>query len=66
MLGLRRALRLAKKAGAEKAEVEVEDLERFLEQSMEMDRKLAECMSRLSKQDYQAVFGEMFADAKAD
>lgn len=66
MLGLRRALHLAKQSGAQKVEVSVEDLGRLLAQSKEMDNKLAECMSRLSKKDYQDVFGDMFVDGKAD
>lgn len=66
MLGVRRALHLAKQAGAQKVEVSVDELERILAQSKEMDVRLAECMSRLSKADYQAVFGDMFVDGKTD
>lgn len=66
MLGLRRALHLARQAGAQKVEVPVDDLERLLAKSKEMDARLAECMSRLSKEDYQAVFGDMFVDGKTD
>ena len=66
MLGLKRALHLARQAGAQKVEVSIDELERLLEQTKEMDSKLAECMSRLSKKDYQDVFGDMFVDGKAD
>lgn len=66
MLPITRAVHLAKQAGAEKVEVSIEDLERLLEQRKVMDTRLAECMTRLSSQDYQDVFGDMFADVKAD
>ena len=60
MLGIRRALHLAKQAGVQKVEVSVDELERLLAQSKDMDERLSECMSRLSKEDYKAVFGDMF------
>lgn len=61
MLGIRMALHLAKQAGVQKVEVSVDELERLLAQSKDMDERLSECMSRLSNEDYNAVFGDMFA-----
>lgn len=62
MIGIQRALLLAKREGSSKVEVSVEELERLLAQNKDMDVRLAKCMSRLSKTDYQAIFGDIFTD----
>jgi hypothetical protein len=60
MLRLRKALREAKQAGASVVEVPMEDLERLMAMNQQMDQRLAQCMSKLSKDDYKAIFGDMF------
>jgi hypothetical protein len=54
------ALRKAKQAEAPVVEVLVEDLERLMLQNQQMDQRLAQCMSKLSREDHMAIFGDMF------
>jgi hypothetical protein len=60
------ALRKAKHAQAPVVEVLVEDLERLMLQNQQMDQRLAQCMSKLSREDHMAIFGDMFDTEAAE
>ena len=57
---IRKALHEAHKAGATTVTLPVEDVERKLAQLQQQDELLAKCMSKLSKADYQEIFGDLF------
>jgi hypothetical protein len=60
MLRIRKALREAKQAGASVVEVPMEDLERLMAMNQQMDQRLAQCMSKLSREDHMEIFGDLF------
>lgn len=60
MLQLKKALREANLASQDRVEVACEDLERLMTQHQEMDKRLAACMDKLSAEDCQELFGDLF------
>jgi len=59
---VRKALQEARKSGSPTVTLLVEDVERKLKQIQQQDDLLAQCMSKLSADDYQAIFGNLFED----
>ena len=59
---IRKALHEARKSGATSVTLLVEDVERKLMQIQQQDALLAKCMSKLSPEDYQEIFGNLFDD----
>jgi hypothetical protein len=46
--------------------LQVDDLERLMLQNQQMDQRLAQCMSKLSREDHLAIFGDMFDTEAAE
>lgn len=61
---VRKALSEARKSGATSVTLLVEDVERKLKLLQQQDELLAKCMSKLSPEDYQEIFGNLFDDKK--
>ncbi len=61
---VRKALNEARKSGATSVTLLVEDVERKLKLLQQQDELLAKCMSKLSPEDYQEIFGNLFDDKK--
>jgi hypothetical protein len=59
---VRKALNEARKSGATSVTLLVEDVERKLMQIQQQDALLAKCMSKLSPEDYQEIFGNLLDD----
>jgi hypothetical protein len=59
---IRKALFDARKSGATSVTLLVEDVERKLKLIQQQDELLAKCMSKLSPEDYQEIFGNLFED----
>lgn len=61
-MNLMRELYKAKRNGDTTLTVSVEDVERLISQKNGMDQLLAKCMDKLSKEDYNEIFGDMFKE----